>query len=148
MEEVMDANYSFIPVAIGPFGEIGDVFMRFWDGSVNPAPLAFPKEHHNATEASKRAVSIDTPWNLLGKTDDRWREEKGKTLFDGSYLSPLPSIWANQQLGLVVCCFQLANQINTSFNHLRHDPGGSEEVLLDDDDASLDDLDKPGWKWI
>ena len=90
--EIMDTNYSFIPVAIGPFGEIGDVFMRFWDGSVNPAPLAFPKEHHNATEASKRAVSIDTPWNLLGKTDDRWREEKGKTLFDGSYLSPLPSI--------------------------------------------------------
>ena len=88
----MDANYSFIPVAIGPFGEIGDVFMQFWDGSVNPAPLALPKELPDAAEASKRAVYIDTPWDLLRKSDPSWREEKGKTLFDGSYLSPLPSI--------------------------------------------------------
>jgi hypothetical protein len=43
----------------------------------------------------------------------------------------------------------LANHINTSFNHLRHDPCCSEEVLLDDDDdASLDDLDKPDWNWV
>jgi hypothetical protein len=143
----MDANYSFIPVTIGPFGEIGNVFMRFWDASVNPAPLAFPKERPNTTEASKRAVSIDTPWNLFGKADDRWREEKGKPLFDGSYLLPLPSIWANQQLGLV-CYSQLANHINASFNHLRHDPGCSEEVLLDYDDASLDDLDEADWNWV
>jgi hypothetical protein len=104
---------------IGPFGEIGNVFIKFWDGSVNSALLA-------------------TPWDLLGKADVSWREEKGKTLFDGSYLSsPLPRIWVNQQLGLV-CCSQLANHINTSFNHLCHDPAGSEEVLLDDDGASLE----------
>jgi hypothetical protein len=42
--EILDANYSFIPIAIDPFGEVGDVFMRFWDGSVNLTPLAFPKE--------------------------------------------------------------------------------------------------------
>ena len=37
--------HSFIPVVIGPFGEIGDVFMRFWDGSVKPTLLVFPKEY-------------------------------------------------------------------------------------------------------
>jgi hypothetical protein len=42
--EILDANCSFIPIAIDPFGEVGDVFMRFWDGSVNLTPLAFPKE--------------------------------------------------------------------------------------------------------
>jgi hypothetical protein len=73
---------------------------------------------------------------------------KGKTPFDGSYLSSLPSFWANQQLGLVCCSHQLANHINASFNHLRHDPSGSEEVLLDDDDVSLDDLDEPDWNWV
>jgi hypothetical protein len=145
--EILDANYSFIPFVIGPFGEMGDVFMRFWDGSVNPTPLAFPKERPNANEAATRAMSIDTPWNLLGKADNRWREDKGKIPFDGSYLSPLPSIWENQQLGLI-CCSQLANYINASFNHLRHEPSGSEEVLLDDDDTSLDDLDEPDWKWV
>jgi hypothetical protein len=118
--EIVDTNYSFIPVDIGPFGEIGDVFMRFWDENVNPAPLAFPKQRSNAAEASKRAVSIGTQWDLLGKADARWREERGATLFDGSYLLPLPSIWTNQQLGLV-CCSQLANHINASFNHPRQD---------------------------
>ena len=78
---------------------------------------------------------------------DLWREEKGKTPFDGSYLSPLPSIWANQQMGLVYCS-QLANHFNASFNHLRHNPSGSEEVLFDDNDASLDDLDEPDWNWV
>jgi hypothetical protein len=145
--EIMEASYSFIPVAIGPFGEIGDIFMRFWDGSANPTPFSFPRERPYAAEAAKRAVSIDTPWNLLGKADDRWREEKGSKPFDGSYLSPLPSIWANQQLGLV-CCSQLANHINASFNHLRHDPAGSDEVRLEGDDASLDDLDEPDWNWV
>jgi hypothetical protein len=41
----------------------------------------------------------------------------------------------------------LANHI-TSFNHSRHNPAGSKEVLLDDDDASLDDFDEPDWKWV
>jgi hypothetical protein len=145
--EILEASYSFIPVAIGPFGEIGDIFMRFWDDSANPTPFSFPRERPYAAEAAKRAVSIDTPWNLLGKADDRWREEKGNRPFDGSHLSPLPSIWANQQLGLV-CCSQLANHINASFNHLRHDPAGSDEVRLEGDDASLDDLDEPDWNWV
>jgi hypothetical protein len=34
------------------------------------------------------------------------------------------------------------------FNHLCHNPSSSEEVLLDDDDASLDDLDEPDWNWV
>jgi hypothetical protein len=124
-KRTLSADQVIVPVAIGPFGEIGDVFMRFWDRSANPTPLVFSKERPSAAESAKRAVSIDTPWNLLGKADNCWREEKGKTPFDGSYLSPLPSCWANQQLGLV-CCSQLANHINASFNHLRDDPCGTE----------------------
>jgi hypothetical protein len=69
--EIVDTNYSFISVDIGPFGEIGDVFMRFWDENVNPAPLAFPKERSNAAEASKRAISIGTQWDLLGNAEGR-----------------------------------------------------------------------------
>ena len=48
----------------------------------------------------------------------------------------------------LVCCSQLAHHINASFNHLCHNPSSSEEVLLDDDDASLDDLDEPDWNWV
>ena len=36
--EINDSNCAFIPIAIGPFGETGSLFKRFWDGS-NPIPL-------------------------------------------------------------------------------------------------------------
>jgi hypothetical protein len=28
--KIMDANFSFIPIAVGAFGEIGSTFLRFW----------------------------------------------------------------------------------------------------------------------
>eukprot|EP00956_Cyclotella_meneghiniana_P035863 scaffold118784_cov60-Cyclotella_meneghiniana.AAC.4 len=123
--EINDANYSFIPIAIGPHGEVGSVFKRFWDGS-DPLPLpSFSKDQPEAKRAAERSISIHiTPWNILGKADARWKSERGSALFDGSYLSALPSTRAKQQLGLI-CCSQLANHINTSFNHLTYNPKGA-----------------------
>eukprot|EP00956_Cyclotella_meneghiniana_P005015 scaffold6196_cov69-Cyclotella_meneghiniana.AAC.1 len=81
--EINDANYSFIPIAIGPHGEIGSVFKRFWDGS-DPLPLpSFSKDRLEAKRAAERSISIHTPWNILGNADARWKSEKGSTLFDG-----------------------------------------------------------------
>jgi hypothetical protein len=108
--EILDSNYAFIPIAIGPFGDIGSLFMRFWDGS-DTLPLPnFTKACPNALRAAKRATAVETPWDILGKADAQWKKQRGSSLFEGSYLSPTPSIWANQQLGLV-CCTQLANHI-------------------------------------
>jgi hypothetical protein len=42
--KVMDANFSFIPIAIGTFGEIESAFLRFWDGT---NPMAMPNFSDN-----------------------------------------------------------------------------------------------------
>ena len=87
--EINNANYSFIPIAIGPHGEIGSIFKCFWDGS-DPLPLpSFSKDRPEAKWAAERSISIHTPWNILGK--------RGSALFDGSYLSALPSTWAKRE---------------------------------------------------
>eukprot|EP00956_Cyclotella_meneghiniana_P028771 scaffold67930_cov56-Cyclotella_meneghiniana.AAC.1 len=60
-------------------------------------------------------------------------------LFDGSYLTSLPSIWAKQQYG-IVCSTQLANHIHTSFNNLIYDPKGHHDG---EGDVDMDDSDDP-----
>eukprot|EP00956_Cyclotella_meneghiniana_P037754 scaffold143726_cov74-Cyclotella_meneghiniana.AAC.5 len=144
--EINDANYSFIPIAIGPFGEMGSIFRRFWNGS-DPLPLpTFPNNRPQAARAARRAISADTPWDILGKADARWKSERGTTFFDGSYLTSLPSIWAKQQYG-TVCSTQIANHIHTSFTHLVYDPSGRHDRDVDDmeDPESPDEFD---WKWV
>ena len=116
--EIMDENFSFIPIAVGAFGEIGITFLRFWDGTDPIALPNFPEDRPHAKQAALRAISANTPYDIIGRADKLWRAEQGDTPFNGSFLSPSPSIWANQQLGLI-CCTSLANHINTSFNHLR-----------------------------
>ena len=145
--EINDANYSFIPIAVGPLGEIGSTFRRFWDGS-DPLPLPnFDTKRPEARRAAIRATSTQTPWDILGKADSRWKTERGNALFGGSYLCALPSTWAKQQLGLV-CASQLADHINTSFNHLTYDPRGSQDggyAIVDDD---LDEPSELDWNWV
>ena len=144
--EINNANYSFIPIAIGPQCKIGSIFRRFWDGS-DPLPLpAFAANRPEAKRAAGRSISIHTPWNVLGKADARWKSERGSALFDGSYLSALPSIWAKQQLGLI-CCSQLANHINISFNHLTYNPKGSTEDDVGFDEGDWEEPEELDWKW-
>ena len=50
--EINNSNYSFIPIAIGPFGEMGSIFRRFWDGS---DPLPLPKFDSDKPEADRAA---------------------------------------------------------------------------------------------
>eukprot|EP00956_Cyclotella_meneghiniana_P038529 scaffold155622_cov77-Cyclotella_meneghiniana.AAC.1 len=144
--EINNANYSFIPIAIGPQCKIGSIFRRFWDGS-DPLPLpAFAANRPEAKRAAGRSISIHTAWNELGKADARWKSERGSALFDGSYLSALPSIWAKQQLGLI-CCSQLANHINISFNHLTYNPKGSTEDDVGFDEGDWEEPEELDWKW-
>eukprot|EP00956_Cyclotella_meneghiniana_P026764 scaffold58635_cov59-Cyclotella_meneghiniana.AAC.1 len=144
--EINNSNYSFIPIAIGPFGEMGSIFRRFWDGS-DPLPLPEFKDRPEAERAALRSISVDTPWDILGKADARWKSERGTSLFDGSHLTSLPSIWAKQQYG-IVCSTQLANHIHSSFNNLIYDPKGhyDGDVEVDMDDS--DDPDELDWKWV
>jgi hypothetical protein len=63
-------------------------------------------------------------------------------------LSRSPSIWANQQLGLVGCT-SLANHINASFNHLRFKANATgKEVEGSFVGEGLDELDAIDWNWV
>ena len=146
--EINDANQCFIPIAIGPHGEIGSTFRRFWDGS-DPLPLPpFGKSRPQARRAAVRARSLQTPWNVLGRADERWKADRGGALFGGSHLCALPSTWAKQQLGLV-CATQISNHINTSFNYLVYNPNGAgDRDNCDVDDVELDEPGELEWKWV
>jgi hypothetical protein len=117
--EVLHTNNVFIPISVGPFGEVGILFRRFI-GSHRILPLPeFSADRPNATRAAALAVTNRTPYNILGKADMSWKESHGSKLFDRSYMSQTPSTWANQRLGLATVT-NLANHINASLTKIKH----------------------------
>ena len=147
--EILDNNYSFIPVAIGPFGETGSLFNHFWNGSSTLPLPSFSDDRPNVRRAAERAIDLKTPWDILGRADRNWKREHGDKLFGGSYLSPTPSIWADQQLGLA-CITHLTNHILSSLSNLRYNPDAKWKGRLNgevEDDDTCDDDDYYEWKY-
>jgi hypothetical protein len=87
--EILDGNNCLIPIAVGPYGELGSLFRHF------------DPDHPRAQRAYDRAIHIRTPYDILGKADKAWKRDHGDSLFGFSYLAPTPSTWADQQIGLV-----------------------------------------------
>jgi hypothetical protein len=148
--EIIDGNNAFIPIAVGTNGEFGSLFWRFLNGS-NPLPLpTFRSDCPNALQAAEIATTKRTPYNVLGKADKAWKAEHPDKLFGGTYLAPLPSVWANQHLGLV-CQSNLSNHINASLSKIKYRKGGpTGEYITPNffpaaDDDYIDDGD--GWKF-
>ena len=135
--EILDGNNSFVPIAIGPFGDMGSLIQRFLDDSPTLPLPTFSRDRPNATRAAERAVNFRTPYNVLGQADKQWKHKYGNSLFDGSYLSNTPSNWANQRLGLAVAT-HLANHINTSLSRMTYCGVSASQGTQDqsDDDAS------------
>ena len=143
--EILDSNNVFIPIAVGPFGELGTLFRRFIENcKVLPLPT-FSSERVNAKRAAERATNNRTPYDVLTKADRAWRKKHGHTLFDGSYLSQLPSTWANQRIGLATAT-HLANHINTSLTKIQPNADGN---AGDGSSQSCDALSQelPDWKF-
>jgi hypothetical protein len=137
--EMLDANNVFVPIAVGPFGEFGSLFRRFIERHrVLPLPT-FSTDRPNATRAAERAITNRTPYDVFGKADLIWKDTHRHKLFDGSYLSQQPSIWANQRLGLATST-HLANHINTSLTKVKQvcPTDGNNGTRLDKP-ASLDE---------
>jgi hypothetical protein len=147
--EIIDGNNSFIPIAVGPNGEFGSLFRRFLHGS-NTLPLpSFRDDRPNALRAAEIATTNKTPFDILGKADKNWKAEHPDKLFGGSYLAPLPSVWANQRLGLV-CQSNLSNHIKTSLSKIKYRKRGPDGAFVTpnvspDSDDDCDDVD--GWKF-
>ena len=62
--QILDSNQALIPIAIGPFGELGQIFMRFLYGT---PPKSLPKisaSKPNAQRALNLATSIKVPSNI------------------------------------------------------------------------------------
>ena len=78
-------------------------------------------------------------------------EDYGDKFFGGSYLSPTPSIWANQQLGLV-CITNITNHIRGSFQKVSYHPGPGGAIDTgghdaDEDQFSEDNEIADDWKY-
>ena len=130
--QITDSNQALIPIAIvsiGPFGEIGDLFMRFLYGT---APKSLPKissSKPNAQRALDLAISNKVPSSILGRAKDIWAHREHLEFFDGSYLAGNSQIWAEQQLGLA-CVTQLGQHIFRSYRKTTFKDDG-------DDDESI-----------
>jgi hypothetical protein len=115
--EIIQSNHAFIPIAVGPFGEFGSLFRRFIENH-NTLPLPqFSKDRPNTAKAADIAINFRTPYDILGKADQKWKANFKDKLFDGTYHAGLPSTWANQKLGLATVT-HLANHINTSLTRM------------------------------
>jgi hypothetical protein len=100
---------------------------------VNTVPLpTFPTntDHPNAARAAKLATNYRTAYNIFGKADKKWKARNLSKCFEDSYLSQLPSIWANQKLGLATST-HLANHINNSLTKLTFCGGSSTQSESD-----------------
>jgi hypothetical protein len=143
--EILDSNNVFIPIAVGPFGKLGTLFCSFIENcKVLPLPT-FSQDRPNASRAAEQATTNRTPYDVLSKGDRTWRKTHGHALFDGSYLSQTPSVWANQRIGLATVT-HLANHINTSLTKIQ--PSKSGEVC-DSSSQSGDALSQemPHWNF-
>ena len=80
----------------------------------------FPQDRPNAHLAAQRAISTKTPFDVLGKADQNWKRTHKDALFGRSYTAATPSVWANQQLGLITQT-HIATHIKTSFNKIHFD---------------------------
>jgi hypothetical protein len=142
--EIIQANHAFIPIAVGPFGEFGSLFRRFLE-NYNTLPLPqFAHDRPNAMKAAKIATNFRTPYNVLGKADQKWKAKFSDTLFDGSYHAGLPSTWANQKLGLATVT-HLSNHINTSLTRLTLQNRNSSQEIDSDSDSCYDG---DGWNFF
>jgi hypothetical protein len=136
--EIISSNQAFIPIAVGPFGGFGSLFCCFID-DVNTLPLpTFPVNRPNALRAAKLATNYRTPYNVFGKADQKWKATSPSKCFNGSYLSQLPSTWANQKLGLATST-HLANHINNSLTKLTFYGGSSTQSDVSDSEFNDDD---------
>jgi hypothetical protein len=122
---------------------------QFWNGSSTPPLPSITNDRPNAKRAAERAIDLKTPWDILGRADRRWKREHGDKFFGGSYLSPTPSIWTDQQLGLV-CITHLTNHIRSALSNLRYNPEAKwKDDRLDGagDDDNISDDDYYEWKY-
>jgi hypothetical protein len=100
----------------------------------------FSQDRPNASHAAERATTHRTPYDVLTKADKAWRKSHGNVLFDGSYLSQSPGIWANQRIGLATVT-DLADHINTSLNKIQLSRNGeSGDSSSQSDDALSQEL--------
>lgn len=115
--EILSGNNVFIPVAIGPFGELGSLFRRFIENCTTLPLPNFSASRPHAHRAAKLAIHCRTPSGVFDKADRMWKHNNN-LLFDGSYLSNTPGNWANQKLGLALVT-HLSNHINTSMTKVK-----------------------------
>ena len=116
---IIDSNNAFIPIAVGPHGEIGSLFRRFLTGR-RALPLPnFSEDRPNAKRAADTAISTKTPYDILGKANKIWRNSNGDRPFGGTYLSSTPQIWADQHLGLAIQS-NLATHIKKSLTKMKY----------------------------
>jgi hypothetical protein len=126
--EILDS--IFIPIAVGPFGKLGTLFRRFTENcKVLPLPT-FSRDRPNADRAAEQATTHKTPYDVLTKADKAWRKTHGHALFDGSYLSQSPSIWANQRIGLATITHLALTKIQPSRNGASGDDGSQSSDAL------------------
>lgn len=123
--ELVDSNNAFIPIAIGPHGEIGSLFRRFLTGKKALPLPTFSTDRRNAKRAADTAISTKTPHSVLIKANKTWKKFNGDKPFGGTYMSSTPEMWADQNIGLAIQS-HLATHIKKSLTKIQCIKGNRE----------------------
>jgi hypothetical protein len=94
---------QLIPFAISPLGLFGPTMNKFLHG-IDPMPhTIYPRSFPHAYNMAKRSISNAVPSNILHRGNEIWKTQHPNKFFGGSYKSPDPLTYVNQQFGREVC---------------------------------------------
>ena len=68
--QILNTNNVFIPIAVGPFGDIGSIFRRFIKNQRTLPLPSFPTDRPNALRAAEHAINVRTPYDVFGKAEN------------------------------------------------------------------------------
>jgi hypothetical protein len=102
MKEIIEDDMALIPVSVSPHGHLGSLFERFLYGKDAMEIPEYCDTRTHAAAADRVARSPKVPRAVLERADNLWRKENPNLFYGDSYRAMTPTIYFEQQLGLVI----------------------------------------------
>jgi hypothetical protein len=102
IKEIIDDDMALVPVAVSPHGHIGSLFERFLYGTDAMEMADYIDTRIHAEAADRLARSAKVPRAVLERADKIWRRDNPSLHYGGSYRAMTPSVYFDQQFGLVI----------------------------------------------
>ena len=135
--DILQHNNAFIPIAISPHGRTSSLWNRHMYGTAAMDCPDFATDRIHAAAAYRLADSLRVPWGILNRANDIWRHEHEGCSFGGSYHAQTPTIWFEQEFGLVTSS-AIASHLLRAHDKIKSKP--AIRCVVTDDNRCVDHL--------